>query len=68
MAVEDRISDHPVEAARTLEDIQRIALLRADGDGIDNGRIGVIRFQPPLVAMQMEHMRFLDPAVYQADL
>lgn len=48
--------------------IQGIAFLGTDGYGIYNDGIGVIRLQPPLVIVQMEHMGLLYAAVYQPDL
>lgn len=68
VAVEDRVADHAVETARAVQDIQRVAFLRADGDGIDDGRLGILRFQPPLMVVQMEHVGLLNAAVDEPDL
>lgn len=43
MTVEDRVADHAVETARAVQDIQRVAFLRADGDVLGRvGRVGVV--------------------------
>ena len=68
MAMENSIADHFVKAPRAIQNIQRHALLRTDGHGIDNGGTGILQFSAPLVVVQMEHMGLLNTAVDQANL
>ena len=43
VAVEDGVANHPVEASGSIEKIQCIALLGTDGDGVQDGGLGVLR-------------------------
>ena len=55
------------DAPCAVENIQRIAFLRTDGDGINDRGIRIVALQAPLVVVEMEHMGLLDAAVDQTD-
>lgn len=67
MAVENHVSDYTVPASCPIQNIQCITLLRAYGNRINDCRDRIIRFEPPLVIVNVEHMRLLDSSVDQAD-
>lgn len=67
MTVEDDVADSSVQTSGSVQNVKGIAFLGADGDRINDGGIGVIALQSPLVIVQMEDMSFLDTSMDQPD-
>ena len=67
VTVENHVPDGFCQAARPVKNIQSITFLRAECDGVQNGGNRIIRFQLPLVIVEMEYMGLLDASVNQPD-
>ena len=63
--MENYIADRPVQASRSMKNIQRITFLWTQRNGINNRRVCVFSFQPPLMIVEMEDMGFFDSTVNQ---
>ena len=63
--MKNHISDGFGQTSGTVENVQRIAFLRTDGDGIQYGGNRIFSFQTPLVIVEMKNMSFLNSAMNQ---